>query len=177
MNIHFSLIMAGGLILLHVLLVVFLLRGVIPIRVSPMLTHIFSALCIFGLLGVTKLFNVKIQFELVFSILLFGVASYFFIFGAVYKSLSLRFLLVTHAYNGQISFKKLNALITHKTFYERVILLQKMGLIVQEKESYKLSEHGACQFKRIITVRKLFGIRTSGLYAQNVKQVSPSCSI
>lgn len=177
MDMSFSLIIGGILLLLHVLLVFCLLRRYIPNRLDPMVIHIFSALDIFGLLVVIYLLHVQIQFELVFSILLFGVAGWFFVFGAVYKSLSLRFLLSVLATNGLSTFESLNTSITKKTFMERVILLQKMGLIAQEDESYKLSEKGLCQLRRILMFRKFFGIKTTGLYCQNSTQCNFPCSI
>lgn len=177
MSIHFSLIIGGGLTLLHIVFVACLLRRMNPSRVSPMLIHLFSALVLFVLLGVLDLLKIGIQCELVFSILLFGVAGYFFVFGAVYKSLSLRFLLVTHEHKGQISFAQLNELITQKTFSDRVIILQKMGLIEQEKEGFRLSIRGLQHLRKIIMIRKCFGIKTSGLYCQGVKQSDSQCSI
>ena len=175
--INSSLMVGAFLIVLHVLFVICLLRGFISTPLSPMFKHIFSAFSVLGLLCFLNKIFPQINFELVLSILLFGVACCFFAFGAVYKSLSLRFLLVTFAHNGRVSLITLNELVTNKTFFDRAQLLCQMGLVVKDNESYKLSEQGKRQLKWIKMFRKIFGIQTSGLYAQNDKQDDSSCSV
>lgn len=164
------------LITFHILLVVFLVRNVLPMPFSPMIKHILSAAVTIGLLVFFKKNYPQINIDIIMSILLFGFSCYFFVFGAVYKSLSLRFLLLVFAQNGSISVTALNDLITQKTFSDRVQLLCRMGLVLKENEKYKLSDAGKRQLRRIKKIRKLFRIQTIGLYATNKREHS-ICSI
>lgn len=152
------------LITFHVVLVICLIRKIIPNKFSPMPIHAFSAIVTLFILFVFLVANVNFYFWLAFSITVFGISGCLFAFGAVYKSLSIRLLLMTKAHGERVSFDLLDVLVSDVSFAERTKILCDMGLVIKENEGYKISKKGIIVTKRIFLIRKLFGIRTTGLY-------------
>lgn len=159
-----SLTLTGILLMMHAIVVICLIRKKIFSRFPLMFYHVFSALGMFSMVLIIQSINKNIDVWLTCAALLFGISIFFFIFGVIHKSLSLRFLLVAQSHGGQISLCSLEKLITTDSFGDRAQILCDMGLVVKEKNSYKLSEKGIRISNYIIHLRKIFGIRTLGLY-------------
>lgn len=164
MSIIPSFTLAGILLMVHAIVVICLLRKKIFSRLPLMVYHVFSALWLFSVVLIIQLINKNIDVWLTCAALLFGVSIFFFIFGVIHKSLSLRFLLMAKSHGGQISLCSLGELITAISFGERAKILCDMGLVVKERNIYRLSEKGIRISKHILCLRKIFGIQTLGLY-------------
>jgi hypothetical protein len=159
-------IVGSALILGHILLVTSSLHVVNSFRSSipPIAVHAVSAKCALILLAIIAYAGLRIDFWITFCVLAFGVSSFLFLFGAVYKSLSLRLLLETEKAQGRLSFEKLDESITAKSFLDRAVLLCSMGLVFQHENGYRLSEKGKRVLDRLTSLRKFFRITTIGLY-------------
>jgi len=150
--------------LMHMTLVVLLIRKVLPNALPPIADHVVSAILLLILMLVVYSVAVPFNFYLAFSAFVFLIAAYLFIFGAVYKSLSLRFLLALKFEGGRASFSLLDDLVTTPSFVGRVELLCSMGLAEREGGSYQITPKGAVMARKILLLRRLFGISTTGLY-------------
>jgi len=159
-----SLIIGSILTAFHIVWVIAMIRKIIPNKFSSMLIHVLSAICTLSILLVLWITDVNFYFWLAFSVILFGISGCLFVFGAVYKSLSIRFLLMTKAQGKLVSFDLLDVLITKVSFAERTNILCNMGLAIKEKGGYRISKKGLRVAKRIVWLRKLFRIKTTGLY-------------
>src|SRR5579871_4714329 len=97
-------------------------------KIAPVLIHAVSAL--FSLIFLCAAY-VVFEFELwkAFSILAFCTSSYLFMFGTIYKSLTLRMLCEAQMHGGTTSIDELSASTTLPTFTARMSLLEKMERI------------------------------------------------
>ena len=164
-DIYFGLIMGVLLIVIHITIVATLAR--LKSQIPPIAIHAFSAIAMLLLLLLLFLAGRHFDFWLACCTLAFGVSAYLFVFGAIYKSLSLRMLLVADKKGGCITFNDLDLLVTDASFAERTKILCDMKFAVKEGESYKISSSGLRQARKINLMRKLFGISTPGLYGED----------
>jgi hypothetical protein len=133
-------------------------------KFPPVFIHFFSGILSLVLLLILTCLTPVLNTWLVFCVLSFGISSYLFVFGAIYKSLSLRMLLFTNSQGGKITLHALNENITEKSFQTRVDLLIKMGYCTEGVYGYHLSAKGKKIIRKIIFVRQLFRINSLGLY-------------
>lgn len=159
-----SALIGSVLIKFHITLVICLVRKIISNKFSPISIHVISAICTLSILFILVMTQIGFNFWLAFSIVIFGICACLFVFGAVYKSLSIRFLLITNREGKQASFDLLDTLVTNVSFSERTKILCDMGLAIKENEGFQISKKGMHVANRIVWVRKLFGIKTTGLY-------------
>ena len=149
--------------LIHIIAVVAALK--IVKQIAPVLIHAASALISFILLSVAGIM-VEMQFWVAFSVLAFCSSSYLFVFGAIYKSLTLRILSAAKSRNGSLSVNQLEDAVTVPTFMERISLLNEMGNIATEKDHYSLTQKGRKTANFFQTIRKIFRIETKAVYEQ-----------
>lgn len=159
-----SLVVGTVLTTFHFVLMISLLRKIIPNKFPPMSIHVFSAITTLAILLIFWLIYTKFYFWLAFSIIIFGISVCFFAFGAIYKSLSIRFLLMTKNHGLRASLDKLDILVTDASFSERIKILCDMNLVTKENDGYKISKKGLIFTKRINLLRRFFAINTTGLY-------------
>lgn len=157
-----SFILSLVLIIFHVIIVSILLR-LFP-KLFPIAIHAFSALCQLIILLWLIVMDFNFNYWFVFCILSFGISTYLFLFGAVYKSLSLRFLLAIKAEGGAVSLMQLEQKITIPSFTQRVTLLCEMGCITQNQKGMYISTKGKRMANKINTLKKLFHVETIGMY-------------
>jgi len=160
-----SLLVSGALVILHIIFVANLLRK--TNLLSPMIIHFVSSGVNLVVLLILKDIGIPLNLWLSISILTFGCASVLFLFGALYKSLSIRQLLITNMNGGRISLDLLDSNVTQASFSERAELLCKLGLVGRIGNGYAISEAGILLAQRIRTIRKILGITTNGLYGNN----------
>jgi hypothetical protein len=100
------------------------------------------------------------------AVFCFGVMSYIIVFGAVYKSISLRILLdLTGRPDRTIELSEIFDQQIPAIFVERSSILIEGGLVVREGETFATAPAGLKLATRIAWVRRLFAIGDSGLYA------------
>lgn len=172
-----ALLIGGILSIVHAVFVTCLLRKIIPNKLSPMPLHIISAICMLTMLCVVWLTNVLFDVWLAFTILSFMISSCLFLYGTVYKSLSLRLLLIINSKAGRASFQELNIKVTEVSFAERAEIICSMGLAIKTVEGYQISQQGIHVVNRILRIRKFFGINTKGLYQETDDHLKPSTVI
>ncbi len=133
-------------------------------KIAPVLIHAASAL--FSLI-LLRTASAMIEFELwiAFSILAFCTSSYLFVFGTIYKSLTLRMLCEAQLHGGTISIDELCVLVTFPTFAARMSLLEKMERVSVEKNRYFMTRKGERTAMIFIALRKFFNIDTKAIYA------------
>ena len=157
-----SMFVGGLLIKIHIVLVTWLLR--LKHKIPPIGIHAFSAVLLLLILLILSSVLMKMNIWITFCVFAFGVSAYLFVFGAVYKSLSLRILLAIKSKGGRASFTQLDVLVTEASFAERAEILCNMNFAVKEGGCYRISKQGEQIAERIVRIRKLFGITTLGLY-------------
>ncbi len=168
MSIHIhALLIAVVMVLTHITLVFCLMNKVIINKLSPIVIHVLSGFLVLLLLLFFDMVHIYFNVWLAFSIFVFAASFYLFLFSAVYKSLSIRFLLLISSRSGKTSYNELDALITDNSFYERIELLYQMGLVLKEGDIFKISDQGMHVASRIERIRKLFNIKTTGLYQEH----------
>jgi hypothetical protein len=95
----------------------------------------------------------------------FGVMSYIYIFGGVYKSISLRILLdLVRRPNYTIEFSDISDRQVPEIFVERSSILIADGLVVQDDGRFMVTSAGRRLAARVARIRRLFAIGDSGLY-------------
>lgn len=136
-------------------------------KVTPVLIHAASAFISFVLLCIV---DEIIEFNLWISIsaLAFCSSSYLFMYGAIYKSLTLRMLCAAHSRGGTISIDELDSIVTLPTFETRVKLLNEMGNIAAEKDRYSLTSKGEKIANFFSMIRKIFRIETKAVYHSHI---------
>ena len=99
------------------------------------------------------------------AIFCFGVMSYIYLFGAVYKSISLRILLdLTRRPARTIEFSDISDRQIPEIFNERGVILIEGGLVDADGETFVPTPAGQRLAARIARVRRLFAIGDTGLY-------------
>lgn len=94
-----------------------------------------------------------------------GAIAYLFAFSAVYKSVSLRLLLVLlGADEPCVTFARLASEVVRPEFERRLALLVDMGLCVEKGDSFAPSDSGIAAASRIRAMQRLFGVENPGLY-------------
>ena len=161
-----SLLVAFLLILFHIAFVLFLMRKTLATQISPVFIHVISGFVALAFLGLAGRTPFSFDGWLTFSFFGFASTSFLFLFSAVYKSLSLRFLLTIRSNRNRLTFSQLHHLVTKKSFKERAELLSKMGMVIKKGEDFSISSQGLRVAKRIEQIRKIFGITTRGLYQE-----------
>lgn len=95
----------------------------------------------------------------------FGFVAYLFVFGAVYKSVSLSILReLWRAPSHRVKAEAVASDIVLPTFLSRIEILRELGLVEKEADNYRISRKGIILAGRITAVQKFFGIDKSGLY-------------
>ncbi len=132
-------------------------------KIAPVLVHAGSALFSLILLCIA---SAMFKFELwkAFSILAFCTSSYLFLFGTIYKSLTLRILCEAQLRGGTISIDELRTTVTIPTFAARMTLLEKMERVSVENEHYSLTKKGKSTAIFFTTLRKFFDVDTKAIY-------------
>ena len=146
---------------LHITMVMIALK--ILKKTAPVLLHAASALLSLIFLCLT---NTTLQLDLwiAFSVLALGSSSYLFVFGAIYKSLTLRMLCSAQSQKEPISLEQLEILITLPTFLARMLLLSEMGHVTIEKDRYFLTKKGKKTANFFNVIRKIFHVETKAVY-------------
>lgn len=156
-------------LLLHMLLVPLVLR--LFRTLAPVLLHLASGLLV-HLVQVIVMWwagtagsHEPLPYWHGTAVLGAGAIGYLFVFSAVYKSVSLRILdcLVTHGGDRA----RLRDIVTEVVAPEtrsRMRLLVEMGLAAEEGGRYRTTGQGRKTAARLQTLRRVFGIRDSGLY-------------
>jgi hypothetical protein len=99
------------------------------------------------------------------AVFCFGVMSYIFVFGAVYKSISLRLLLDLSRRPGRtIEFSDISDRQIPEIFIERSAILIEGGLVNADGDTFLPTPAGRKLAARIARVRRLFAIGDTGLY-------------
>ena len=156
-----SLILGVTFSLWHIIIVIVLLKYIQ--KIAPVLIHAASALFSFILLCLVAML-VQFPFWIAFSVLSFCVSSYLFLFGAVYKSITLRMLCAVQSRKGSMSIDKLEKEVILPTFNVRISLLNEMGNVVTEKNRYFLTAKGKKFAQFFGAIRRVFHIDTKAVY-------------
>ena len=99
------------------------------------------------------------------SVFCFGVMSYIYLFGAVYKSISLRLLLELADRPGRsIELSEISDQRIPIMFAERTDILIEGGWVVRSDDTFSATPAGHGLTARITKLRRLFAIGNSGLY-------------
>ena len=99
------------------------------------------------------------------AIFCFGVMSYVYVFGAVYKSISLRILLdLTRRPARTIAFSDISDRQIPEIFNERSVILIEGGLVAADGDTFVPTPAGERLAARIARARRLFAIGDTGLY-------------
>ena len=145
----------------HMIFVAFVVRG--AKKIAPILTHTVSALI--GLLLLWLLSQLlSFNFWLSFSMLALMVSSYLFLFGAVYKSLSLRLLCAIVRQGEPLTLQVLETNIIASTYMDRVRLLSQTGNVIVCEKHYMLSKRGKTMVSMLSLMRRVLHISTKALY-------------
>lgn len=156
-----SLIWGIAFSFLHIFTVIVALKYLI--KIAPVFIHAASALI--GLILLCLVCEmVELQFWIAFSVLAFCTSSYLFVFGAVYKSLTLRILCATQSRGGLISMDQLDSTVTIPTFTARVSLLTQMGNVTAAKDHYFLTQKGIKTANFFSVIRRVFRVDTKAVY-------------
>ena len=157
-----------GFSIWHFLTVIIALKFVR--KIAPVLIHAASALFSLILLCIA---SAMFEFDLwkAFSILAFCASSYLFIFGTIYKSLTLRMLCEAQWRGGTISIEELCAAVTLPTFTTRMALLQTMERVSVEKDRYSLTQKGKSTAMFFTVLRKFFNVDTKAIYDSCVSHI------
>ena len=95
----------------------------------------------------------------------FGVMSYVIVFGAVYKSISLRILMdLTRRPARTIEFSDISDRQIPEIFGERSAILIEGGLVDADGDTFVPTPAGLRRAARIARARRLFAVGDSGLY-------------
>jgi hypothetical protein len=99
------------------------------------------------------------------SIFCFGVMSYTYLFGAVYKSISLQILLdLTSRPHRTIEFSEISDKQIPEIFVERGTILKEGQLVVVNGDRFSVTPAGQKLTDRVALIRRLFAIGDTGLY-------------
>jgi hypothetical protein len=99
------------------------------------------------------------------SVFCFGAMVYVQVFGAVFKSISLRILLdLTSRPGGTVTFEEISEREVLVMFAERCDLLVEGGMIFREGGKFVPTSAGKKLAARVAWLRRLFAIGDSGLY-------------
>lgn len=100
------------------------------------------------------------------AVFCFGVMSYVYVFGAVYKSISLRILMdLTRRPARTIEFSDISDRQIPEIFSERSVILIEGGLVEANGDTFVPTPAGQRLAARIARARRLFAIGDTGLYA------------
>ena len=100
------------------------------------------------------------------AVFCFGVMSYVYVFGAVYKSISLRILMdLTRRPARTIEFSDVSDRQIPAIFNERTAILIEGGLVDADGDTFVPTPAGQRLAARIARVRRRFAIGDTGLYA------------
>ena len=99
------------------------------------------------------------------AVFCFGVMSYVYVFGAVYKSISLRILMdLTRRPARTIEFSDISDRQIPEIFDERSVILIEGGLVHADHDTFAPTSAGQRLAAKIARARRLFAIGDSGLY-------------
>ena len=99
------------------------------------------------------------------AVFCFGVMSYIYVFGAVYKSISLRILMdLTRRPARTIEFSDISDRQIPEIFNERSVILIEGGLVDADGDTFVPTPAGQRLAARIARARRLFAIGDTGLY-------------
>ncbi|WP_291842056.1 hypothetical protein [Bradyrhizobium sp.] len=136
-------------------------RGTSPVAIlaiAAILSHLASVA-----LGI--IYVPQFQYWSAASIFSFGVMSYVFVFGAVYKSVSLEVLLAVAGHPDRAV--PLPYIVGHQVpeiFRGRIQILIESGLVEQIGSTFAATAAGERLAARIARLRRMFAIGDSGLY-------------
>jgi hypothetical protein len=104
------------------------------------------------------------------AIFCFAVMSYVYVFGGVYKSISLRLLMDLSRRPGRtVEFSDIADRQIPEIFTERTVILIGGGLVSREGDTYTPTPAGQRLAGRIARIRRLFAIGDTGLYDFDTK--------
>jgi hypothetical protein len=146
---------------LHVIAVIISLKCLK--KVAPVLIHAASAFINFILLCVVNEMA-EVHFWIALTVLAFCASFYLFMYGAIYKSLTLRMLCAAHSRGGSISVDELDSVVTLPTFELRITLLNEMGNVAAVRDGYSLTSKGEKTANFFSRIRKIFRIETKAVY-------------
>jgi hypothetical protein len=99
------------------------------------------------------------------AVFCFGVMSYVYVFGAVYKSISLRILMdLTRRPARTIEFSEISDRQIPEIFNERSAILLEGGLVDADNDTFVPTPAGRRLAAKIARTRRLFAIGDTGLY-------------
>ena len=99
------------------------------------------------------------------SVFCFGAIVYVQVFGAVFKSISLRILLdLTRRPGGRIDLDEISLQQIPHIFAERCDILIETGMVAHDHDGFVPTAAGRKLARRVAWFRRLFGIGDSGLY-------------
>lgn len=156
-----SLIVGIAFSLLHILAVIISLKYIK--KIAPVLLHAASALISLILLCLSYAMT-EFAFWIALSVLAFCTSFYLFVFGAIYKSLTLRMLCASQSLNGSMTIEQLENIVTLPTFTTRISLLQEMGKVAVENERYSLTQKGKKTAHFFNVIRRIFRVDTKAIY-------------
>lgn len=157
-----SMVWGGIISLVHMLVTPIALRCCKTI--APVFIHAVSAFfCLLALVFIS--FFVHLHFWLAFSVLSFCVSSYLFIYGAIYKSLTLKILC---AMRSSPTTDSLTTFVTLPTFTDRITLLEKMGHVSSLDGKYNITEKGKKNAAFFSVLRKFFNINSKAIYGNSI---------
>ncbi len=161
-----ALFISGIMTKLHILVTTWVINA--NRNIAPIICHTVSATCILIILFfIFSICPVRFDLWLSFCSFALGVSTYLFLFGAVYKSLSLRMLLMIKENRGYQPLMQIDALITERSFEDRANILCSMGLVEMNGDVYEVTQKGLDLSNKIRIMRRLFHVSTTGLYEEN----------
>lgn len=151
------------------LVVYLLLRPVIRRRLASMAPVPLYFLLALGMHGAAVLVGAVSSTGLSYwhgaSLYWAGFMTDLFIFGAVYKSVSLTFLRALAAAPGEsLAFEQISMAVALPCFADRAELLVEMGLAEKVPNGYQATAKGKRLAGRIATVQAFFDVAKPGLY-------------
>jgi len=156
-------ILSTGLVA-HAATVIVLLQA--RCRIAPVLLHVLSAALWFGLqiVALAKCGALAYIWH-AGAFFAFGAMAFLFAFSAVYKSISLRMLVLLERSPGrELEFRELHERVVMRAFRERAELLRNAGVVEFVDGRLDVTELGQRILRRLRILRGLFGARESGIY-------------
>lgn len=150
----------------HVLTVIALLHA--RVALAPVLLHAASALLWHALQILALLaLGASVYYWHSAAVFALGVMVLVFGFSGVYKSISLRLLLLLATRGAPVSVSDIHEKLVMKSFCDRVEMLLSAGLIARTHAGYALTDAGRQAARRILALKAFFGSTASGLYFRN----------
>lgn len=133
-------------------------------RVSPVILHATSTvLAELIFLGLIYAASHPVPFWHGAILIGFGALAFLFVFSALYKSISIRMLLIADR-TGKADIKTLTHDFTQAAFADRANVLKEMGCVTEADGRFTITPQGVRLARKFSAMKALMRVSTSGLY-------------